>query len=469
MIEVIRFFGCDYKENAPNPNQMAREPALCRPFAYLNGGSEPVHLTRSELINDPDDPILFGDKTVRHLKIEADVRESIDVDGQPLFNEFEGSGHADDGWLITYKWWQDGDYFYYGNASHYPWYIQGGNGGAWAIKVDVRTMLYCTRSWSSNIPAGELVANRDRALEQVSADTPWQQMQQYGTWWMGMYYKRVNAHNKPGSLPSGSLRDLFNSYYPDRNPVQGIKTRLFTDALSQLNVSDNNISNIREMIKLVSDIRSGNIRSLATSWYDWLNGDRSLKQTGKAITSGWLMYRYLYNTTKADADQAVDAALNGYLGTIKEQTIKHPLRSSFETEDAVYRLKLRVADNKRDVLLSAVNQIRRYGLLPDAHVLWDSLPFSFIVDWAIPVDDGLQSFEELLYADAYDILEALLSCKRSKVIDIAGMSVTFTEYYRVFETSLPEWQWVEDTSGTPVSRTLRRTADGWSLFVQLFT
>lgn len=430
----------------------------------LDESLKPVKLVRSQMYRDPESPTLFGDKEIHHYKLEAEASPILVCDGVLCPQSFEGYETYEDGLIASWNWQYSDGVLLYGLAEGYPWY---GYHYVSVKKFNFNTgRFHQSGYWTDNVidfkeeshawwridvydPNGQLIF-------------PWDD-----------YWKRVRPVEfevqKP-QLPAGDLRDIFRVYFPNHSDYQEAKVKMFSDALSKLNVSDNNIANIKDLVEFVSDARSGRLTELYQDFVDIAKGNGSLKKIGRASGKAWLAYRYQYNTAKQDAEQFVDAALNDYWEKISAQTIAHPLRSSFYDPDnyCVYHLKLRVEDDMHDAFLSMSNQVRRFGLLPSFHTVWDMIPFSFAVDWVAPVDKNLSAFDELYYAQSYNILEALVSMKRQKVIDLAGMSVTFTEYDRHFESSFPEWTWVSDDSSGTVTRTLKRVADVGSLLVQAF-
>jgi hypothetical protein len=79
----------------------------------------------------------------------------------------------------------------------------------------------------------------------------------------------------------------------------------------------------------------------------------------------------------------------------------------------------------------------KYGLSPSFYVIWDSIPYSFIVDWFVPIGDILNGYDKThMYDRTYTISDIWYSIKYSYT-DENG---TYTTYARWSGDSPPEFQ-----------------------------
>lgn len=115
---------------------------------------------------------------------------------------------------------------------------------------------------------------------------------------------------------------------------------------------------------------------------------KTVKSAAKATGSAWLFYRYAYGTTKMDIEEAkayVDDHLEVY-----DRDDCHYGTSTGSFSGSTVRCTCRVRGKERDGLsrLKGITEkLWEYGFSPNFYTLWDSLPFSFMVDWALPVGD----------------------------------------------------------------------------------
>lgn len=485
MVDFTHFWGWDYYPEADSISHAVRSQSKSRMICFHDAPEEdikPKQLKRSLLYRDPDSPVLYGDREILHLRMEAVAHPMVKniYDGFVGLSEFKGTCETQDNWFVIFKWWSNGHRFHAYRVGG----LRGYNAGqdfVDGLVIDFDTNTFVSRSMSLELEdypqSWESWANDLEEWCQSVSELPWDYNEDRLPQWYIHRAIEVGEIEYP-VLPPGDLRDVFKAYYPKTYSVNAVLTRLFTQATEKLIICDNNLANLNELKGYLDGLRKGQLRNL---WDTWLsdvddaslstshNGLQSpLRVLGKYGSKGWLSFRYLWKTTQMDANQAVDALLKGYVFNLKEGTRMHPLRSNLTLDDCQFHLKLRVAYSQKDLILSLANQIRRFGLLPDAHVIWDSIPFSFVADWFLPIDERLSAFDEYAYARAYDILEGLVSVKRSKVIEISGMSVTFTEYSRYFQPTFPEWDWVDDSSGVPITRHLNHNADSMALIVSSF-
>lgn len=129
----------------------------------------------------------------------------------------------------------------------------------------------------------------------------------------------------------------------------------------------------------------------------------SIKHLGDA----WLAYRYAYTTTLLDVRE-----YSSYIDRILSlsQPDVHDIHThGYVTDDGwIYHVVLSV--DAGDILPSDLrNTLTNFGLELSAVNAWDMVPYSFIVDWFLPVSDLLGQWESHWKARNVAVRSAWLS------------------------------------------------------------
>jgi hypothetical protein len=195
----------------------------------------------------------------------------------------------------------------------------------------------------------------------------------------------------------------------------------FLDACDSLpKLSDNSISNILELASFI---------------YNLVVNRRI--EIPKSLQDIWLGYRYVYSTTKSDAEEAI-AFVNRHinLGSLsKEISCYGQYHRQFDDiGDVICRCKFRVKPRNLSKLQAIWRDLTTYGLAPNFYVLWDMTQFSFMIDWFLPVGDVAHAVDaSLVYnGDYYDFSEVVYSLKYTN----NGIPI----YSRWVEDSSPDLQ-----------------------------
>jgi hypothetical protein len=148
----------------------------------------------------------------------------------------------------------------------------------------------------------------------------------------------------------------------------------YFDALqSAPRLNENSISNILEIV--------GFIKSLVV--------DHRI-EIPKSLQSAWLSYRYQYSTSRLDAEEAIAFVhRNMDLGGL-DKGIKcfGAATRDINGKLVTCRCSLTLTPRELGILESVWRSLYTYGLQPNFYVLWDMIPYSFIVDWFIPLGDA---------------------------------------------------------------------------------
>jgi hypothetical protein len=224
----------------------------------------------------------------------------------------------------------------------------------------------------------------------------------------------------------------------------------------------NNIANIMEVADVVHDIKKGNITGLFESLKQFCD-KKNISNAVKVGQDGWLKYRYLYGTTKADAEAAVDYFLDEKWKSLTDRQV---VRGRIGLSDGELRLKMRLRESA-DLSLQLRTDLKSVGLFPDLYTLWDLVPYSFVVDWFVPsFSEELEDLSQAYLSAAYDVKELLVTRKRSWDIQYAGFDYHAYSYERVFDEEPPQFEFYEETS-TPKGKTVvKRIIDGFALFIK---
>lgn len=480
----MSFIGCfqldDYTEEGA-----IRPWELNRIGCVLDGENpQPKTLVHSDLWEPgPDDTgtSVLGDNAVRHLKIEELCVPNIRTSARTVVPSFSGWWDDGNGWKGFWAWESNSDSFYYLSCQICP------SSGYYHHRSFYVSRDTSTWEWWGGQPRcgyGEMVTRTNMWGEQVMIDhvyQTWEYLKQrcndrgylmtmksrFSYWTEGL----VDINYL--SVVQGDISDFFKKWFPDNTDVNAAKVALINESIEKLEVSDNNIQNLREFASLVNDLRNGKISKLYADYQKLFRpNERDIKKSlsrrvGEVTADNWLAYRYQYKTTVSDINQFIEAASRGYLKRIENQTLAHPLRAGGTFNGETWHLKCRLHESNRDPFMALAERMRRFGVLPDFHVLWDMVPFSFAVDWFIPVDDFLSSFDRWWYSQGYQFDELLFSRKRQKNLVIAGNQLHLTEYSRWLDFDVAPFSYTQEDPGGCNLVSFNREADSLSLMISM--
>lgn len=113
------------------------------------------------------------------------------------------------------------------------------------------------------------------------------------------------------------------------------------------------------------------------------------KKLGDIFSSSWLKYRYGYCTTKSDISEYI--SLNDRLLALsRADSIR--CYGKYTCSDGTFACSFDV--DVEDIIPSNIKEVcNLFGLKLSAYNAWDMIPYSFIVDWFIPVGEFLESLE----------------------------------------------------------------------------
>lgn len=294
-----------------------------------------------------------------------------------------------------------------------------------------------------------------------AAEYGWTQGQTHGfdhsTMQMYLQIEEKHAFNRY-ALTADQAECIYLSVADQHAVPAGLVSELYRNAMNSITCNTNSIANIREVVELLKDIKSGNIGALVSDIPSLLKG----KNIRKAASSSWLGYRYSYSTTKSDIAEYKDKLLP-YL--LDYNNGRHIVRSGISTSKGEAHCKVIY----RDRALSAVEQVytllKRTGLALDLYNAWDMVPLSFVADWFLPIGDYLEDFSQNWVANTqiFDIATITTSWKWSHWIRDMRGGYRITYYSRSVTSDPPAFEsYAEDPSSKTV---LKRIVDAAALIV----
>jgi hypothetical protein len=164
----------------------------------------------------------------------------------------------------------------------------------------------------------------------------------------------------------------------DRQDAEAIHDTLIRDAVDDISTFDevNNIANA----KMIFDT----LKSLVTGeWSSLISDLAKEKSTAKVAADLWLKYRYAYTTTKSDINAEIERAKRALpkdstiIGRAGQTIGKTEYHATCIAQNPLYQ----------EYLNHIYDQMARLGVAPTWQNVWDLVPFSFIVDWFVPLAD----------------------------------------------------------------------------------
>lgn len=212
--------------------------------------------------------------------------------------------------------------------------------------------------------------------------------------------------------------------------------------------NENNVSNIIDAVKF--------LKSLIV--------DKRI-EFPKHLEDGWLAYRYSYSTTKSDIEAAISYAERHLRVASKPFSCYGEASTTFEDVRLICRCRVDVRNKELSQLDELWKNLDLWGLSPRFYVFWDMLPYSFIVDWFLPIGDVLSVVDarSIYSEERYDFSRIVYSLSYRRLID----GVPWKFYSRWVGKNPPQLDGLYWLESDPVSdKTVGyRTADAASLII----
>lgn len=223
------------------------------------------------------------------------------------------------------------------------------------------------------------------------------------------------------------------------------RSQAFYNAIDALSLADVNwLESAAELREPLDSIRKLTEAARSPGWRGY----------AKTLASLHLFWKYCVKTSVLDAQEVVKLAAFLRHGVrrawnpfqvcmIGRGSATHSRSCATYTETQEYHAK--VAYGAGWGPFSTLAQLQLLGLAPMVNELWDIIPFSFVVDWLIPVGRILQNLGDLSASIQLPLKYVVWSRKTTRVfhrIWVSGghtftVSLTATYYHRWVRGSLP--------------------------------
>lgn len=185
-----------------------------------------------------------------------------------------------------------------------------------------------------------------------------------------------------------------------------------------------------------------------------------LRQIPDWARDGWLGARYVWNTSVADLTQGSEWMYHKLLqqmGTVSDDVKCH---GTATVDGVVYSCTFRMKERA----LSGINNFFRkgyeYGLEPNAYVLWDFIPYSFVIDWFLPIGDALDAYTRASefsplyyeYVSSYGVYTFCYSMKYTKQTEFGPVEV-YSRWYDDYPPNVESSYVLLDSKSSTSSRT----------------
>lgn len=186
----------------------------------------------------------------------------------------------------------------------------------------------------------------------------------------------------------------------------------------------------------------------------------------------WLKGRYAFSTSVLDLGSAWDYFYDLALQNIGKRSGDYKCHGAGKTDRRDECQCTFVARERAlEGVVKAFERCYRNGIEPNMYVIWDLIPFSFVVDWFIPIGDSLSAYtrashftpEYWEFQPHYDGKQFCYSISYEEETFLGPVSV----YTRWYESSPPEVEpaYFLKQDAKPGNSTLcKRVLDGVALF-----
>lgn len=112
-----------------------------------------------------------------------------------------------------------------------------------------------------------------------------------------------------------------------------------------------------------------------------------------SVGDAWLWGRYAFSTSVSDLGTAWDYFYDLALQNMGTRSTEYKCHGTGKTDRGDLCQCTFVAQERAlKGVAKAFEHCYRYGIEPNAYVMWDFVPFSFVVDWFFPIGDSLSAY-----------------------------------------------------------------------------
>jgi hypothetical protein len=105
------------------------------------------------------------------------------------------------------------------------------------------------------------------------------------------------------------------------------------------------------------------------------------------LQDAWLQYRYVAKTTELDVKEAIRFMNRYYPNTGMCIKTYGTATTNVQDTDVLCRCRIGLRSRELGTLDRIWRALYTYGLQPNFYMIWDMIPYSFIVDWFLPIGD----------------------------------------------------------------------------------
>lgn len=200
-----------------------------------------------------------------------------------------------------------------------------------------------------------------------------------------------------GWPPAGRFTIAQSSIYRET-----LMQRAYKDALDNIpggNTWGNGIQNILSCAEAVRNLKHGKV-TIPSNWAD-----------------AWLKYRYVLNTNLMDTEELFKRFTEDKIRDTWDMLRNGKKVRCYGTDQAEIAdvhfkciCRLRVKPSIKSYFNNFMRDAHSMGLVPDLYLIWDSIPYSFIVDWFIPIGEALEAADRVRQSEEYyDISDVIFS------------------------------------------------------------
>jgi hypothetical protein len=214
-------------------------------------------------------------------------------------------------------------------------------------------------------------------------------------------------------------------------------------------------------------LRALNKAATQAKWDSSVIGEVS--RTADPLGNAWLQGRYEFSTSVMDLGQGWHYFYDKALQAIGKRSSGYKCHG-IDQADILTQCTFHATEKALTGVTRMFEQAYRHGFEPNAYVLWDFVPFSFVVDWFVPVGDSLNAFtrashfcpEFWQFDPVYDG-KAFCYSITYEVETIHGPVQVYTRWY---EAGPPEVEaaYFLKPHGANSNTTMMRLIDGIALF-----
>lgn len=235
----------------------------------------------------------------------------------------------------------------------------------------------------------------------------------------------------------------------DYTVVDGLRSNMSNAICQQAKALDvNGIAYISDLIKIVADLRNGNITKAVSK----ISAANSFTKRVRVAADAYLASRYGATLTWSDTKKLVKSVQDAILSELKYRIARSSFTQQFSTNNPNFGSNVTMEEHCKCVydpagegMRAGLSKLYTWDTFPTLENTWDLVPFSFVLDWFLPVGDFLNQYDNNILAQTLPIVDVMTSTKYTvrippKVLawnTSAAGDIMFTEYTRSLGSTLP--------------------------------